>query len=405
MTSVVVHYQEIALKGRNRPWFIARLVRNIRTATKDLDVRQVTAKVGRIEVVLGSEAAWHEVASRLRRVFGVANFSRAALVPLDVEIIANAILNDLGDLQVSTFRVSARRADKRFPLTSPQIEREIGGCIKQAKGWRVNLDEPELTIHVEALTGEAFYYFGKEPGVGGMPTGVSGRVVALLSGGIDSPVAAYRVMRRGCRVIPVHFHSYPILSRASQEKVRELAALLTTYQQFTRLYVIAFGEIQQQVMLAVQPPLRVVIYRRLMLRIAEAVARKVHARALVTGEVIGQVASQTLENLAAIGSVATLPVFRPLIGMDKEEIVSEAQRLGTYSISIIEDQDCCQLFTPKHPATRARTYDVEAAERALPIDDFVRQAVEAAVIEDFNYPVIKYSVRGLHGSSDRQLKD
>ncbi|RPI50684.1 MAG: tRNA 4-thiouridine(8) synthase ThiI, partial [Acidobacteria bacterium] len=341
------------------------------------------------EVTLGSAGAWDAVAERLRHVFGIANFSRAALVPLDIDAIAEAILDDLGDLQVPTFRVSARRADKRFALTSPQIEREVGGRIKQAKGWKVNLDDPGFTIHIEALTGEAFYYFGKEPGPGGMPTGVSGRVVGLLSGGIDSPVAAYRLMRRGCRVIPVHFHSYPILSRASQEKVREIAALLTRYQQYTRLYMVAFGEIQQQVVLAVPPPLRVVIYRRLMLRIAEAIARQTHAGALVTGEVIGQVASQTLENMAAIGSVVTLPVFRPLIGMDKDEIVTEAQRLGTFPISIIEDQDCCQLFTPKHPATKARREEIDAAERALPIDDFVRQAVEAAVVEDFNYPVTR----------------
>ena len=392
MKSVVVHYQEIALKGRNRPWFIARLVRNIKTATSDLDVTSVVSKMGRIDVTLGSADAWDAVAGRLRQVFGIANFSRAALVPLDVDVLAKAILDDLGNRHVSTFRVSARRADKRFPLTSPQIEREIGGRIKQAKGWTVNLDDPAFTIHVEALTGEAFYYFGKEPGPGGMPTGVSGRVVGLLSGGIDSPVAAYRLMKRGCRVIPVHFHSYPILSRASQEKVRELTALLTRYQQYTRLYMVAFGEIQQRVRLAVAPPLRVVLYRRLMLRIAEVIAYRTHAAGLVTGEVIGQVASQTLENMATIGSVVTLPVFRPLVGMDKDEITAEAQRLGTYPISIIEDQDCCQLFTPKHPATKARRDDVEAAERALPIDDFVQQAVEAAVVEDFNYPMIKYPV-------------
>src|SRR5688572_29400451 len=389
MKSIVVHYQEIALKGRNRPWFIARLVRNIKTATSDLDVTRVVTKMGRIEIMLGSPDAWEPVAERLRHVFGIANFSRAALVPLDVEGIANAILADLGDMQVSTFRVSAKRADKRFPLTSPQIEREVGGRIKEAKGWTVDLDEAEFTIHVEALTGEAFYHFGKEASPGGMPTGVSGRVVALLSGGIDSPVACYRLMKRGCRVIAVHFHSYPILSRASQENVRELAAVLTRYQQFTRLYMVAFGEIQQQVMLSVAPPLRVVIYRRLMLRIAHGIAEKAHAGALVTGDVIGQVASQTLENMATIGSVSTLPVFRPLIGMDKDEITVEAQRLGTYPISIIEDQDCCQLFTPKHPATKARRGDIESAERALPIDDFVRQAVEAAVVEDFNYPGAK----------------
>jgi tRNA uracil 4-sulfurtransferase len=392
MNSVVVHYQEIALKGRNRPWFIARLVRNIKTATSDLNVTRVTTKMGRIEILLGSADAWEPVAERLRHVFGIANFSRAALVPLDVDGIAEAILNDLGDLRVSTFRVSAKRADKRFPLTSPQIEREVGGRIKEAKGWTVDLDNPEFTIHVEALTGEAFYHFGKNAGPGGMPTGVSGRVVALLSGGIDSPVACYRLMKRGCRVIPVHFHSYPILSRASQEKVRELAAVLTRYQQFTRLYMVAFGEIQQQVMLSVSPPLRVVIYRRLMMRIAQGIADRSHAGALVTGEVIGQVASQTLENMATIGSVSTLPVFRPLIGMDKDEITVEAQRLGTYPISIIEDQDCCQLFTPKHPATKARREDVDSAERALPIDDFVRRAVESAVVEDFNYPGAKIAL-------------
>jgi thiamine biosynthesis protein ThiI len=392
MTSVVVHYQEIALKGRNRPWFIARLVRNIRTATSDLDVARVVPKMGRIEIMLGGPQAWEPVAERLRHVFGIANFSRASLVPLDIDGIANAILEDLRDVRVSTFRVSAKRADKRFPLTSPQIEREVGGRIKEAKGWNVDLDDPEFTIHLEALTGEAFYYFGKEAGPGGMPTGVSGRVVALLSGGIDSPVACYRLMKRGCRVIPVHFHSYPILSRASQEKVRELAALLTRYQQFTRLYMVAFGEIQQHVMLSVAPPLRVVIYRRLMLRIAEAIAHTSHAGALVTGEVIGQVASQTLENMATIGSVASLPVFRPLIGMDKDEITAEAQRLGTFPISIIEDQDCCQLFTPKHPATKARREDIDAAERSLRIDDFVAQAVTSAVVQDFNYPGAKIAL-------------
>jgi thiamine biosynthesis protein ThiI len=295
-------------------------------------------------------------------------------------------------VQPATFRVSARRADKRFPLTSPQIEREVGGRIKEARGWKVDLSNPEFTIHVEALTGEAFYHFGKEQGPGGMPTGVSGRVVCLLSGGIDSPVAAYRLMRRGCRVLPVHFHSYPILSRASQEKVREIVALLTRYQQRTRVYMVAFGEIQQRVVLSVPPPLRVVIYRRLMLRIAQALANLSGAQALVTGDVIGQVASQTLENLTVVGSVATMPIFRPLIGMDKDEITAEAQKLGTYSISIIEDQDCCQLFTPKHPATKARLRDIEIAEQSLPIDEFVNKAVAEAVVEEFKFPMIEYPV-------------
>ena len=381
-----MHYQEIALKGQNRPWFIARLVRNLRDATRGLDVRDVRVLMGRIEVVLGGEADYEAVRDRLSRVFGVGNFSRAGRVALDVDAIAAGILKDLGPENPATFRVSAKRADKRFPLTSPQIEREVGGRIKEARGWTVDLDDPAFTIHVETLTTEAFYSFGKEPGPGGLPVGSSGRVACLLSGGIDSPVAAWRMMRRGCRVLFVHFHSYPILSRASQEKARQLARTLTEFQFRTKLYLVPFGEIQQRVVLAVAPPLRVVVYRRLMMRIAERIARANRAKALVTGEAVGQVASQTLENMATIGRVASLPVLRPLVGMDKEEIIAAAQRLGTYPTSIIPDQDCCTLFTPRHPATKARPEDVERAEIELPIDEMVQQAVESASLERFAFP-------------------
>ena len=405
MNSIVVHYQEIALKGKNRPWFLGRLVRNLRRALSDLDVRTVRALMGRVEVVLGPGAVPSEVSERISRVFGIANFSYANSTPLDyarsddgrsertgptgdLDAIANAILADLGDRTCTSFRVSARRADKRFPMTSPQIEREVGGRIKEARGWTVNLDDPELVIHVELLTNQAFYFFGKERGPGGLPTGTAGRVVCLLSGGIDSPVAAHRMMKRGCTVTFVHFHSYPILSRASQEKVRELVTLLTRWQQRSRVYLVPFGEIQQQVVLAVPGPMRVVVYRRLMMRIAEAIARARGAQALVTGDVVGQVASQTLENLAVVGAVGTMPIFRPLIGMDKDEITAEAIRLGTFPISIVPDQDCCTLFTPRNPLTRARLDEVEAAEQALPIDDLVARAVREAVIEHFDFPVV-----------------
>jgi tRNA uracil 4-sulfurtransferase len=195
-------------------------------------------------------------------------------------------------------------------------------------------------------------------------------------------------MKRGCTVTFVHFHSYPILSRASQEKVRELVTLLTRWQQRSRVYLVPFGEIQQQVVLAVPGPMRVVVYRRLMMRIAEAIARARGAQALVTGDVVGQVASQTLENLAVVGAVATMPIFRPLIGMDKDEITAEAIRLGTYPISIVPDQDCCTLFTPRNPLTRARLDEIEAAEQSLPIDDLVARAVREAVIEQYEFPVV-----------------
>jgi thiamine biosynthesis protein ThiI len=387
MNSIVVHYNELALKGKNRPWFVHMLVRNIRTALAGLGVPAVRSVMGRIEVELGPTGDWAAVKERLRPVFGIAYFSHASRAPLDLDGMAAAILRDLGDEHPASFRVSARRTDKRYPLTSPQIEREVGGRIKEVKGWRVDLDSPALTIHVDLMPDHAFYFLGKEPGAGGLPTGTGGRVACLLSGGIDSPVAAYRLMRRGCSVLLVHFHSYPILSRASQEKVRELAALLTTYQLRSRLILVPFGDIQQQVLLTVAPELRVVMYRRLMMRIAERLARRWHAKALVTGEVIGQVASQTLDNLTTIGAATTLEVLRPLVGMDKAEITEQAQRIGTFPVSIIPDQDCCTLFTPKHPATHVKPRQIEEAEAALQIDALVDGAVAAVEVEDFKFPV------------------
>ena len=388
MNSIVVHYKELALKGRNRPWFIRALVGNLRVALADLDIRSVRSVMGRIEIELGPAAQWTDVRDRVRRLFGIANFSYAGRAALDFDALASAVLDDLGGLEPASFRVRARRSDKRFAFTSPQIEWEVGGRIKEAKRWRVDLDAAELTIHLEMMPDHAFYYFGKEPGAGGLPTGTSGRVACLLSGGIDSPVAAYRMMRRGCTVMLVHFHSYPILSRASQEKVAEIAALLTRHQLRSRLTLVPFGDLQQQVLLAVPAPLRVVIYRRLMMRISEKIARRWHARALVTGEVIGQVASQTLENLTSIAEATTMEVLRPLVGMDKDEISAEAERLGTYPISIIPDQDCCQLFTPRHPSTRVRREEVEHAERALPVAEMVDAAVAAAVVEELRFPMV-----------------
>ncbi len=392
MDSVIVHYQEIALKGRNRPWFIDRLAAGLRDATADLDVAHVRPLMGRIEVGLGPAAEWSVVRKRLGRVFGVANFARARSTGREIEEIAGAILRHLdepgvvGADGVAGFRVRASRADKTYPLTSPQIEREVGGRIKAARGWRVDLDAPDLAIGVEVLPDRVFYTLGKEPGSGGLPTGTSGAVLCLLSGGIDSPVAAYRLMKRGCRVRFVHFHAYPILSRASLDKAREIADLLTRHQLRSRLYCVRFGEIQQTIVLSAPAPLRVVLYRRMMMRIAERLAGACGAKALVTGESVGQVASQTIENLAVINDVATLPVLRPLIGSDKEEITQEARRLGTYPISIVPDQDCCTLFVPRRPATRARPADVERAERNLPVAELVDKAVAEVEREDFLFP-------------------
>ena len=389
MRSVVVHYKELALKGRNRPWFIQILVRNLRAVLADLEVASVRFVTGRIEIEIASDAAWDDVRARVGRLFGIANFSLAGRGSHDLHELAAAILRDTAGRQPSSFRVSATRSDKRFPLTSPQIEREVGGLIGQHTGWRVDLGRPELTIYVEMLPDWAFYYFGKEPGAGGLPTGTGGRLACLLSGGIDSPVAAYRMMRRGVVVSLIHFHSYPILSRVSQEKVREIAAVLTRHQLRAKLALVPFGELQQQVVLSVSPDLRVVIYRRLMLRIAEQLARRWRAHALVTGEVVGQVASQTIENMTVIAGATSMEILRPLVGMDKDEISAEAARIGTLPISNIPDQDCCQLFTPRHPATRARLEVVLRAEEALPISEMVSAAVTTTSVEDLEYPMIR----------------
>ncbi len=387
MRSIVIHYNEIALKGGNRPYFTARLVRNIREATADVGVTFVRVLNGRFEVELAPEADIDVVRDRISRVFGIGNFARAGRTGVDLDVLGAAIITGLeGHAPVPSFRIAARRADKRHEMSSVDIERKIGAMVQSATGWKVDLGKPALKIHVEMLRDETLYSFGKELGAGGLPTGVSGRVACLLSGGIDSPVAAWRMMRRGCRVHFIHFHSYPVLSRASQEKAVELARLLTKWQLRSRLYLVPFAGIQQKALMTVDPALRVVVYRRMMLRIAEQIARKARAQALITGEVIGQVASQTLENMTVIDAASTLPVLRPLVGMDKDEIIAQAKALGTYPISIIPDQDCCTLFTPKHPATRASAGRVEEAERRLDGDSLVESALAGTVIEDFRFP-------------------
>jgi thiamine biosynthesis protein ThiI len=392
MLSVVVHYGEIALKGRNRPWFIKTLVRSIATALGDLSLRDVRPLIGRIIVTLDDEAAWDEVRQRLAVLPGIGNFARAERVEPELDVMAARIGDAVAGRTAESFRVRARRADKRFATPSPEIERVIGRRVQEVTGWPVRLSRPALEIRVEVLTNDAFFFVSREPGMGGLPTGTSGKVLALLSGGIDSPVAAWRLIKRGCRVSFVHFHSYPILSRTSQDKARELVRRLTRQQLRSRLSLVPFGPLQQQVVVSVPPPLRVVIYRRLMVRIAERLAGKIGAHALVTGDSVGQVASQTVENLAVVGGVATLPILRPLVGMDKEEITADAQRIGTYETSIIPDEDCCTLFTPRFPATRATAAAAEAAERALDIDGLVARALEDAVLEEFRFPMLQSSV-------------
>ena len=386
MDSVLIRYHEIALKKGNRRYFIELLKRNLISAVRDLGIKEIRSLPARILLTFKADYDSEVLIERIRSVFGVANFSMVERTARDIDTLRARILESLDGSRFSSFRIDTQRGDKTFALKSPEINRQIGAAVKDRSGARVDLTNAELTVTVEILPRDAFFGFNKIPGPGGLPVGASGRVVALISGGIDSPVGAYRMMQRGCRLVFVHFHSAPYLDQTSQQKVRQLVTELTRCQFQSRLYLIPFGEIQRQIVAAVTRPLRVILYRRMMLRIAEQVARREKCQALITGESLAQVASQTLENIAVIQQAAELPVLRPLVGMDKQEIIDQARRIGTYEISSIPDQDCCQLFVPKHPATRARLADVEQDESRLDIEALIRLGTTNATEEEFIFP-------------------
>ncbi|MBI4588453.1 MAG: tRNA 4-thiouridine(8) synthase ThiI [Candidatus Rokubacteria bacterium] len=383
---LLVHYHEISLKAGHRPLFLRHLRRNLERATLDLQPVKVVQLPGRLMLDLGGNPNPEAVRGRVSRVCGVANLALAQRVPSTLEALKAAVGRMIEGRQFESFRITARRAFKTYPLTSTELNQVLGTFVLERVRTRVDLEHPALTIHVEVLPSEAFVYFDREPGPGGLPVGSSGTVVSLLSGGIDSPVAAWRMMKRGCRVEFVHFHSVPYLPPTSQQKARALVGQLTQWQFFSRLCLVPFGEIQREVVLAVPPPARVVVYRRLMVRIAEALAGASGAQALVTGESLGQVASQTLQNLARIDEAAALPILRPLIGMDKLEITAQARALGTFEISIEPDQDCCTLFVPKHPATRMTPDELRGLEERLDLPALVRAGTEGAVVETFEFP-------------------
>jgi thiamine biosynthesis protein ThiI len=392
MYCAIVHYHELALKGRNRDLFEDQLVRNIQQALKGVGTTRVEKLRSRIRVVMSPEIDAASIQDRLRRVCGIANFSLAHAIPLDLaaphlDELSAAVIEELRPKSFSTFRVTAKRADKRLPMTSMAIERAVGAAVCDALGKTVSLKNPELTVYLELLTKEAYYATEKVQGPGGMPVGVSGKVACLISGGIDSPVAAYRMIKRGCRAFFVHFSGRPLVSRASEEKVRDLVQVLTAYQYESHLAVIPFGEIQREIVLNTPAPFRVVLYRRMMLRIAEEFARRESCWGLVTGDSLGQVASQTPENLSVVEEASELPLLRPLIGMDKLEIMDEARRLGTYDTSIEEDQDCCKLFTPPHPSTKTRLDVLQHVERGLDIPGLVKQGLEKAELSKFYFPI------------------
>ena len=385
-TVVVVRLGEITLKKRNRPLFVRQLGRNIRHAVRGLGVRDVEWGPNRILIKAGPSLDWPELRDRLRRIFGLQNFSLCQRLPWDVEAIREGVLRQAAERSFESFRITVQRSDKRFPGTSQELERMLGALVKEASGARVDLSHPEETFQVEIMPGGAYLHTERIDGAAGLPVGVSGRVVALLSGGIDSPVAAWRTMSRGCEVAFVHFQSFPYLDASSRDKAIILVRELTRWQHKSRLHVVSFGDVQHQIVASCPAPLRVVLYRRFMLRIGQAIAERERAEALVTGESLGQVSSQTLSNLATIDNATTLPVLRPLVGLDKEAIIREARELGTYETSIEPDQDCCTLFTPRNPATNSTIAQAEAAESALDVAALVELALADVETLEFSWP-------------------
>lgn len=384
--AVLIHYHEIGLKGRNRSVFERRLRDNLDAALTGLPVAPAARIASRLVVPVTSESALDEVVGRVVGVPGVSNAAAAFKTSrLETDINRAALLALAEAEPYLTFKVDARRSNTDFPLTSMQVNQGVGTyLLDHTHGKKVDLSRPDAVCHVEVVQGDAYVYSRKVKGIGGLPVGTAGKVVTLLSAGIDSPVAAWRMMRRGAVVVGLHFSGRPQTNDVSERLVAELGSVLERTGGLGRIYIVAFGDLQKEISLAAPPDLRVLLYRRLMVRVAEAVARAERAKALVTGESLGQVASQTLDNIAAVDEVATLPVLRPLIGNDKIEIIDEARAIGTYELSTQEHADCCTLFMPRTPETHANVAQVLEGEKDLDIPRMVADAMASLSWVDFD---------------------
>lgn len=379
---ILVRYGELALKGKNRSEFEDRLVKNIRMKLADIPGVKVVKSFGRIFVET-ERAHRSSVLRGLGDVFGVVGFSPAERVESDLEAIKGAAVRlvEYQEPFPRTFKITAKRADKSFPYSSGEINRQVGAHIlRNIKGLKVDVHHPDLTIHVE-VRGKYTYVYGDDlPGPGGLPVGTSGKVMLLLSGGIDSPVAGYLALKRGAELLAVHFHSYPYTSERSRQKVIDLARILTRFAGRIRLHIVPFTEIQTEIRQKCLESYSITVMRRMMFRISERLARREEALALVTGESLGQVASQTLESMNAINEVVSIPVLRPLIGMDKQEIMSLAKKIGTYETSVLPYEDCCTVFLPRSPKTRPDLETTRKTESRLDVDRLVETAVEGTEV-------------------------
>ena len=370
---------EVVLKGLNRRAFEDRLISNASRRLRKCGAFQLTLRQSTIYAEPRGECDMDAAYAAARQVFGIVTVARSVSCEKDMEAIADTAAGYLADhfAAARSFKVESKRADKRFPLNSIQVSQEVGGLLAQRfPAVRVDVHNPDLTVYVEIREKAAYVHAPAVPGAGGLPVGMGGHAVSLLSGGLDSPVASWMMARRGVELEMVHFVSPPYTSPQAQEKVLDLARLLTPYCGRMIVHIVPFTKIQEEIRRNCPEEYFTLIMRRFMMRLAEAVARKAGAKALITGESLGQVASQTMMALGVTDRVAELPVLRPLIGMDKVEIIRTAHRIGTYETSILPYEDCCTVFTPRHPATRPSLGEVERAEAALDVDALCKEALE-----------------------------
>ena len=375
---VVLRVGELFLKGKNRHVFADALATNVRRAVAGRDDVKVHPAHGRI-FVLG--AADEDLLHRLRWVFGLASISPAHFIEKTVEAVTEKAVElgvAFGGKPSDKFRIAARRSDKSFPLNSAQIGRDVGSAVAVATGMGVDLEEPDLRIGVEVGTSWCFLWTEQIPGAGGLPVGTSGKAALLLSGGIDSPVAGHMLQKRGLELIGVYFHAHPYTGDGAKDKVVRLAKVLAARQKKMELYVVPFAKVQELFRDGADPAYLVLLYRRAMIRIAERIAASKKIKALATGESLGQVASQTLANLATVEDAATLPILRPLIGFDKIETIDLARKIGTFDISIEPHDDCCTLFVPKHPETKGLSRKAARMESLVDWEPLLEEAADAA---------------------------
>lgn len=385
---IVVHHHEIGLKGKNRGYFEKHLLRNVRLTLKGLlPQNAVTGGFGRFIIYIDpNQEVTNEVIGRLKKVFGLSNICFGFETGQSIEEFNSIAESLLIEKSFSTICVKTSRANKAYPKTSVEVNKEVGAFLCSRFNVRANLSQPDETIYIEIVDKLAYVYLSKIPGAGGLPAGVSGRVVSLISAGFDSPVASYKIMKRGAYVVYVHFHSYPFVSHNSIDQVKKILELLTQYQYFSKLYLVPFAECQQDIVLKTPAPLRVILYRRMMVRVAERIATNEKANALVTGESLGQVASQTLRNIRVINNAAKLPILRPLVGSDKEEIIDVARKIETYDICKEPYDDCCSFLTPRNPETWADPAEIAEAEAQFDVNDWIEKLLVKTEKVEFKFP-------------------